>query len=135
MTSIVKQLLINQLDIPSDLFDKIKEFCFYDIKSWETMQFIRYKKKIIHDIFVNHTISRANPYDWLIDDKHWVVWINTPEDNIRCQFQGVNCTICGNYIQDYATSYIPIKILCNCTFSDDDSDYIDYDDYTDGTDW
>ena len=45
MNSIVKQSIINQLNLPYDVRDTIKSFCFYDIKTWETIQFIRYKKK------------------------------------------------------------------------------------------
>jgi len=143
MTSIIKQLLINQLDIPCDLFDKIKGFCFYDRKSWETIQFIRYKKEIINDIFVNHTLSRANPSDWFDDDdddEHWALWVDTPEDHMKCQFQGANCLVCGNYTPEYARYYVPERIKCSCTSrydlwndelwgSDDES----WD--TDGTDW
>jgi hypothetical protein len=128
MTSIIKQLLINKLDIPTDLFDKIKGFCFYDRKSWETIQFIRYKKELINDIFKNHTISRANPSDWFDDnnnDEHWVFCIDTPED-IRCQFQSANCLVCGNYIQEY----VPERIKCSCSH-----DELWDTDGTDGTDW
>jgi hypothetical protein len=136
MTSIDKQLLINQLDIPSDLFHKIKEYCFYDRDCWETMQFIRYKKELINDIFKYQTISRANPDGWFHDDdEHWSFYVDTPEDNVKCHFQGYNCKVCGNYISECAPVYAPRKIHCDCTLSDDENDYIDYDDYTDGTDW
>jgi hypothetical protein len=118
MTSIIKQFLINQLDIPTDLFDKIKGFCFYDKKSWETIQFIRYKKEVINDIFKNHAISRANPSDWFDDndDEHWSFWVDTPEHTIRSQFQGANCMVCGNYIPEYAARYCPTSIQCECTW-------------------
>lgn len=141
MTSIVKQLLINQLDIPVDLFDKIKEFCFYDIKSWETIQFIRYKKEVINNIFTNHTISRANPSDWWDDndDEHWAFWVDTPEDESKCQFQGSNCMACGNYIPETCQPYVATNIRCSCTSRYDLWNNESYDDdeswVTDGTDW
>lgn len=139
MTSIVKQLLINQLAIPSDLFDNIKSYCFYDRKSWETIQFIRYKKEVIYDIFKNHTISRAHASDWWDDnnnDEHWAFWVDTPEDESKCQFQGSNCMVCGNYIPETCKPYVPTNIRCSCTsryeswLTDDDESWI-----TDGTDW
>jgi hypothetical protein len=140
MSSIVKQLLINQLDIPSDLFDNIKSFCFYDRKSWETIRFIRYKKELINNIFVNHTVSRANPSDWWYDndEEHWVFWVDTPEDYMKCQFQGINCIVCGNYLPEYAAAYFPTSIQCACTSRHDllgddydyDYDYDSSDDYS-----
>lgn len=131
MTSIIKQLLINLLGSPCDLFD-----------SWETIQFIRYKKELINDIFKNHTISRANPSDWFDDDDdaHWALWVDTPEDHMKCQFQGANCLVCGNYIPEYAGYYVPERIKCSCTsrydlwndelWGSDDESW-----GTDGTDW
>jgi hypothetical protein len=129
MTSIDRQLLINRLDIPSDLFDSIKSYCFYDIKTWETMQFIRYKKELINDIFKYETISRANPHGWFDDDdEHWSFYVDTLEDNVKCQFQGSNCVMCGNYISEYAPNYAPKKIHCDCIVIDNDID--DDDDMT-----
>jgi hypothetical protein len=131
MSSIVKQLLINQLAIPTDLFDNIKSFCFYDRKSWETIRFIRYKKELINDIFANHTISRANPSDWLsYDDEHWVFWVDTQEDDMKCQFQGTNCIVCGNYLPENAAAYFPTSIQCACTSRYDDYEYDSSDDYS-----
>jgi hypothetical protein len=132
MSSIVKQLLINQLDIPSDLFDNIKGFCFYDRKSWDTIQFIRYKKELINNIFINHTISRANPSDWYMhdDDERWVFWVDTPEDNVNCQFQRSNCMVCGNYLPENASDYFPTSIQCACTWRYDDYEYDSSDDYS-----
>jgi len=132
MSTIVKQLLINQLDIPSDLFDNIKGFCFYDRKSWETIRFIRYKKELINNIFKNHTISRANPSDWFDDgdEEHWSFWVDTPEDNVKCQFQSSNCMVCGNYLPETAADYWPTSIQCACTSRYDGYEYDSSDDYS-----
>ena len=131
MNSIIKQCIINRLDLPSDIHDIIKSYCFYDIKSWETIQFIRYKKEVINNIFKNNVISRANPSDFFDDDeRHWVFWVDTEEDSVKCQFQGLNCLVCGNYNGVYAPYYISEKIICNCEDeyyydSDDDASYDD----------
>jgi len=132
MNSVVKQCIINRLDLPSDLHDIIKSYCFYDIKTWETIQFIRYKKEVINNIFKNNVISRANPSDFYDDhdERHWIVWVDTEEDSFKCQFQGLNCLVCGNYNGAYAPDYISEKIICNCEDeyyydSDDDASYDD----------
>lgn len=116
MNSVLKQCAINRLDLPSDLHDIIKSYCFYDIKSWEMIQFIRYKKGLINDIFKNNVV-----YD---DDGegHWGVWVNTDEDGVKCQFQGVNCFVCGNYDGPHAPVYISEKIICNCEYEYDSED-------------
>ena len=45
--SITKQLFINQLNLSYDLLNEIKSYCFYDTKTWELMNFIKYKKQRI----------------------------------------------------------------------------------------
>ena len=125
MSSVVKQCIINRLDIPSDLHDIIKSYCFYDIKSWETIQFIRDKKEVINNIFKNNVVSRVNQSDMYVyddDERHWVFWVDTEEDRDRCQFQGLNCLGCGNYDEVYAPDYISRKIICNCEDEYDSED-------------
>jgi len=141
MNSIVKQCIINQLNLPYDVRDTIKSFCFYDIKTWETIQFIKNKKQEIDLIFKYKTTSRATaPSQFYAnddEDNNWVFFIDT--DYEKCQFQGSNCTVCGNYISLYSPNYISQKIVCNCQNDHEDFDdftYISgYTDYTDGTDW
>ena len=126
MNSIIKQCIINQLDIPRELREVVKSYCFYDIKSWETIQFIRYKKEYINHLFKNNII-RENEPDLYGRVGHWDVYVDTDEDRYRCQFQGTNCIICGNYIQEYAPHYISTKIICNCEFYMDVDSVVDYD--------
>ena len=143
MNSTTKQCIINQLNLPYDVRDTIKSFCFYDIKTWETIQFIRYKKEEIDLLFKYKITSRATaPSQFYAnddEDDHWIFWVDTDEDGYKCQFQGSNCTVCGNYTSLYAPNYISQKILCNC--QDDHEDFDDfsyisgYTDYTDGNDW
>lgn len=116
MNSVIRQCIINRLALPSDIHDIIKNYCFYDIKSWKTIQFIRYKKEIINDIFKYNV-----EYILEDDNEHWGLWVDTDEDRDICQFQGVNCIICGNYDELYAPYYISEKIVCNCGNYDDAS--------------
>ena len=133
MNSVIKQCIINRLDIPNEIQDIIKSYCFYDIISWETIQFIRYKKEIINDMFKNKVVYMAMEYDLydeydIYDEGHWGLWVNTPEDSDKCQFQGINCIMCGNYNEQYAPHYISEKIICNCDMDDDyDDGSYDYD--------
>ena len=141
--SIVKQLLINNLNISSDnLLDKIKSFCFYDAKTWETISFIKLKKQRIHDLINYETFSRANPIynygieiendydedDWHhynndieiendYDDQHWYFRVNNEDDGRNRQFQAINCRVCGNYIS--IDPIIPNNIKCYCLINAD----------------
>jgi hypothetical protein len=127
--SVTKQLFINRLQSPEDLQSLIKDFCFYDTKSWETIQFIKSKKNRINHLLKNASISRANPDDFFLDgpdtDEHWAFYVYDEEDGENPQFQSVNCSLCGNYV---ATSiHIPEKIQCKCEYHDihDDDEYDD----------
>jgi len=138
-TSIVKQLLINNLNVSSeDLLDNIKSFCFYDAKSWETISFIKSKKQRIHYLFNNETISRANHINDTMDDdnneEYWAFWVEDGIDGPNPQFQAINCRVCGNYIS--ISPIIPNHIKCHChinddNWDDDDEDWVDNDDDSD----
>ena len=129
-TSIVKQLLINNLNISSHkLLDKIKSYCFYDAKTWETISFIKSKKQRIHHLFNNETCSRANPNGDDNDDEHWFFWVENGDDGRNPQFQGLNCRDCGNYIS--INPIIPNNIKCFCHY---DNDWIDNDEWFDNDD-
>jgi hypothetical protein len=122
--SIVKQLYINTFNLSTDLLNHIKSFCFYDIKSWETMNFIKYKKQRICDLFNTATISRANPQDVFLDDantsQQWVFWTFDEDDGPNKQFQGYNCKCCGNYKLISNEFNIIDKITCHCNNDYDD---------------
>ena len=137
--SVTKQLCINRLNSPEDLQSLIKDFCFYDTKTWETMQFIKSKKNRIHNLLNTACISRAKPHEFFpfgADiDEHWSFWVYDEDDGENPQMQAVNCSLCGEY-QSVSTDYpIPEKIKCRCinhnmTINDFDFD----DDVDDNTD-
>jgi hypothetical protein len=124
--SLLKQLHINKLSLSYDLLNEVKSYCFYDIRTWETMNFIKYKKRRIHDLFKHSTISRANPYELYFGDENkvqkWVFWTFNEDDGPNHQFQAFNCRCCGNYRVVSNEIYRTNKIICQC---------IDYDDYDD----
>jgi len=125
--SIAKQLCINKLNLSHDLLNEIKSYCFYDIKTWELINFIKYKKQRICHLFKNSTISRANPYDLYVHDENtdqqWVFWTFDQDDGPNRQFQAYNCKYCGNYKLVSNENYIN-KIICQCNDYDDLPDLI-----------
>jgi hypothetical protein len=136
---ITKQLHINRLNLSYDVLNEIKSYCFYDIKTWETINFIKYKKDRIKYLFETSTISRAQPYDIYFNDSNtdqqWVFWTFI-DDGPNPQFQSYNCKHCGNYkiIGNNGNNYID-KITCFCVdFDDDIPPLIDINDNTDDDD-
>jgi hypothetical protein len=120
--SIIKQLCINKFNFPGDILNEIKSFCFYDIRSWETINFIRHSKNRINNLINNSAITRNNPYDFFDtdnpnEDEHWVFWIFEPTEN-SIQFQSMNCKCCGNYKFTNFNEF-PNTIRCFCLNDDE----------------
>jgi hypothetical protein len=126
INSIAKQMCINSFDLSYDLLNEIKSYCFYDKKTWELMNFIKYKKQRICHLFKNATVSRANPYDIYINnentDQQWVFWTFDDDDGPNKQFQAYNCKHCGNYKVVGSDIYYTNKINCQCDDFDDFDD-------------
>lgn len=142
-TPITIQLHINKFNLADDLLNEIKGYCFYDVRTWETMNFIKYKKNRICELFKHHTISRANPYDLYFGDENtdqqWVFWTFNEDDGANRQFQAFNCRCCGNYKVISNEIYRTDRIICHCIVDHDDiPDLIDIqtdDNDTDGTEF
>jgi hypothetical protein len=139
--SVTKQLYINKLQSPEDVQHLIKDFCFYDTKTWETMQHIKRQKKRINELLANACISRASPQDFYYfganEDEHWTFWVYDEDDGENPQLQSVNCSICGNYKMLFN---IPENIKCKCinhniTINDLDEDQDDDDNTDDDSDY
>ena len=120
--SIIKQMCINKFNLGEDILNEIKSFCFYDIRTWETINFIRHSKKRINSLIKNSTISRNNPHDFFDpqnpnEDEHWVFWIFEPNEN-SVTFQSINCKFCGDY-KFTTINEFPNCIRCNCPNDDE----------------
>ena len=131
--SVTKQLYINRLPTPQDIHLIIKDFCFYDTKRWETMQFIKSKKNRIHHLLNTVCFSRANPDDLFPfgadTDEHWVFNVFDDADGENTQFQAINCSLCGEY--KIINGIIPENIKCKCindntTVADNDEEDDEY---------
>ena len=106
--SITKQIYINKLtisnDLSNDLSNEIKSFCFYDTKTWELINFIKYKKNRIHNLFNSSTISRATYNDYFGEEEpgegesgEWWIFYVHDDNGYNKQIGGKNCSCCGNY--------------------------------------
>ena len=95
----IKQLLINQLDLPYEIHDIIKSFCF------EEMYIKKIKANINKSILL---IKNANPSRIKLNisdnNGHWAFAI----DNV--QMQTVNCRKCGNYFLYYVANRTKFNI-------------------------
>jgi len=119
--TILRQLLINKhldnIGVGYDINNKIKSYCFYDIITWETINFIRQSKFRINNLIKHSCISRNMPYDFYelgLEDngEQWIFWIYEPNEN-GVIFQSVNCKLCGEY--KFTThNEFPNKIRCFC---------------------
>jgi hypothetical protein len=121
-----KQLVINrmQIQIPKELIDIIKSFCFYDNKSIlmaKIEKFIKFKKTRIVMMFRYFTISRFRPIvnedeGIVFDDEseYWTI-INHTHKHIEITLEATNCKCCGNYksISENFES-LPKIIKCIC---------------------
>jgi hypothetical protein len=124
ISSITKQLFINRLILPQELQTTIKSYCFYDVLTWKTIQFIKSKKNRIHHLLNTACLSRANHpinlYPFGSDtEEHWVFYVYNEEDGGNQQFQANNCSLCGEYKMTGSRFILPERIQCKCPVEDD----------------
>jgi hypothetical protein len=121
--------------LPPDIINIIKEFCFYDVKTWEIIRNIKHNKTLVN-FYINTAISRYNPYNFFNndgddgggdglandEDEHWIFWPFSDIVGVKYQLQAFNCRFCGNYkfmrranddVDDNGGIY-PDKIYCFC---------------------
>jgi len=109
-TKMEKQLLINRLLLPFDAHYMIKSFCFYDIKTYNTICDIKRKKKEIH-----HQINKVIIFYRLVQEQHSErgVVIQLLDHYIRQLYiKYFTCNRCGQYISN--DPLICPKIICIC---------------------
>jgi hypothetical protein len=98
--SVVKQLLLGALPLPSEIIHMIKEFAWMDVMVLANLR----KSRIIKDICASTFTPDIDKYPY-----HHIFWIT----NERYQFQSYFCK-CGNY--EASNSIIMSKCKCNCKF-------------------
>ena len=121
-----RQQTTHLLPVPFEISEHINSFCFYDVKTAETMKRIKEKKKEIMYRFEFARVSRKRPGDyfqnmeenetsetcerWALCLDNFDIWFG--EERL---FESANCKRCGNYKLDpYEETQLPQRILCNC---------------------
>ena len=97
------------MNLPEDILIIIKNYCFYDFKTFKLINNVKRIKNIIMNQIITARVSRVNSY---IDDYdgHWGIWIKENEQ----PFKGINCIYCGNYCDSGSILYD--KIMCTCYY-------------------
>jgi hypothetical protein len=117
--SLNKKFLINQLLLPFDIIDNIKSFVFYDKTAFETILFIRNKKREITELFATENIIYYSFHDWANNPELVRTWhVNFGNDNsngykITFMIEADMCLCCGNYVNSN-NEFLPRNIRCKC---------------------
>jgi len=129
-----KQLLINNIskniELPDDVLNIIKDFCFYDMPTAIMRKFITERRQEICRIFNSvHCISRKNPSEFFDNpdtEEHWVFSISNPEYvvprriYVTLVLQAENCSLCGNY--SHYSRGTTAQNICRCIHENDFED-------------
>ena len=112
----IKQFLINHLPLCYDVLEIIKSYCFYDVKTFTLIQFVKEIKFHIVTMIDSAEHSRKNGFGENEDEdsdevEHWSFCIDR-----EIEFQANNCRFCGNYWPEYSQDWTPHNILCNCEY-------------------
>ncbi len=126
MSVITKQLVMNQIRLPMDMINVIKEYCFYNIEE------ITKKNKLkLHRVIISAEFTRANKFnnesDYSDDDPRWYFGFEYHNIyNEQIQLQAIMCLDCGQYSHLYSLTRDKMskKAICNC---DPEHEHDDYD--------
>ena len=106
MSSIKKQIIINQLNIPIDTANIIKSYLFYDLIESNS----RHIKKLTNHLL--KSITYIN-YKKLYTAYIAVGFMNLTNENLQLQCE--ICSSCGNYIKtNNSNNNISYNALCHC---------------------
>jgi len=115
-----KQLLINNIQLPDDVLNIIKGFCFYDMPTGISRLFITERKQEICRIFNKCIIYSGYFSDKYHDDteQYWIFLLSQPNVVIygntrnKLYLQCLFCCICGNLLH-YSRGATPQNV-CKC---------------------
>ena len=114
MSIVTKQLIMNEIRLPTDMINIIKEYSFYNIEEVAKKN----KEKVCRAI-VSVEFSRANRFNgdpnYSDNDENWVFGYDyeTNEYEEQIQLQATNCSVCCNYIH-YCHDFNISSIICHC---------------------
>jgi len=97
MSIITKQLILNEIQLPTDVINIIKEFCFVNIEE------VTKKNKLKINVIIRSAI--LSTYE--DDDAFWFFELLLDENEYGEKFElrGHNCLECGNYGNYFCKSY------------------------------
>lgn len=99
--SIKKQCIMNQISVPTEIQNYIKDFVFMDTVMSNTK---KHKKQLLNNLKTTLIYLNLDLHNLHIG--HWAL----TADNI--QLQAINCLDCGEFI--FANSVIGIGSQCRC---------------------
>lgn len=119
LNSIQKQLLINQLGvnlyIPNDLINIIKNYCFWDTKTYNTIKKMKFKKAKINYLIRKVLLFYNFNYPNNLNYTHTGVVMHTLDDELpKIHIDNDICIKCGNFASSISLSNYSRKIICKC---------------------
>jgi len=117
--SVQKQLLINQmgviLNLSYDLLTIIKNYCFYDTKTYNIIKTIKIKKAETNHIIKKVLLFYNFNHHYHDKYQHCGVVMHTLDDALpKIHIHNDICNTCGNYVNKLPLAQFPRKIICNC---------------------
>ena len=117
--------------LPEELMNIIKDYSFYDKKTWSIISHERESKKQLLST-LNSLVVITNP-----TIGYWSIQIQSIDPS-EINFEGVNCLFCGEFRGFNFVDETPALCICNnpsyVIGADEESDE-DYDDYYDEYDY
>ena len=132
MNSIVKkQLVMSGLNLPMEMIDIIKDYCFHNIE-----EVAKQNKKRANRLIGNAELTRIN-----YDDTNPKWRLEIPKGNMygdKFILDAGFCRYCGNYKYNKVRYHLKVScspsIYCNCyngyNSEEDDEDHFNYDTFT-----
>jgi hypothetical protein len=120
MSIVTKQLIMNEIRLPTDMINIIKEYSFYNIE-----EVAKKNKQTVCRAIVSAEYSRANRFnsdpEYSDGDENWVFGYDYEANAYgeEIQLQATNCSTCGNYIH-YCHNFDVREIICHCWDQHDD---------------
>jgi len=131
MSIVTKQLIMNEIRLPTDMINIIKEYSFYNIE-----EVTKKNKEKVSRVIVLAEYSRANRFNndptYTDNDENWCFGYAHLDSSCveSIQLQATNCSICGNYIH-YCHDFNIKSIICHCWDQQNDDGWNTDDLYSD----
>jgi hypothetical protein len=100
------QTTVHLLPLPFEVAETINGFLFRSYKSIQQEIIQKIKLGFSRATLTQNDLTESNFHD----DRHWFFEAHGEKE---CQFQGINCRVCGNYLAAN-TSIKKYNIICYC---------------------